>query len=567
MNTMEDQPSDLGDAPLPRVRTARHISVIWLVPVIAALIGIGLAIKTISEKGPTIVIHFASAEGLEAGKTRIKYKDVDVGRVEAIQLDKDLSQVKVIAEMVPEIGPYLTANTRFWIVRARVSAGEVSGLATLFSGVYIGMDPGRQGEEKRIFRGLEIPPVVTLDMPGRYFNLRAKNLGSLDTGSPIYFRQIKVGQVVRYQIQPKGTAVEVQIFIRSPYDRQVNQNTRFWNASGLDFRLDTTGVHIKTESLLTLIEGGIAFETPSYLDQGAAVSEGHAFTLYDSYEQIDEPTYARKFFFIAYFHETVRGLSVGAPVEFRGIKIGEVINFKLEFNRAEASVQIPVLCAVELDRIEVKGKGGNDKEPSREEQIAILRRLIQKGLRAQLRTGTLLTGQLYINLGIFPDAVPAKLHYAGSYPVLPTVPEPVQEIASSLAKLLGRLETLPIEQIGHDLGDSVRHAKQLLGSRDLASAIVALNKSMEQIQRFTTHLNADLTPQMADLLKQTSQAMASGQKALSAAEKVLRTDSPLTYDLQETLKELGKAARAVSRLADLLERNPQALIYGNGATP
>lgn len=567
MNTIEEQPSDLGDAPLPRVRQARHISLIWLVPVIAALIGIGLAIKTISEKGPTIVIHFASAEGLEAGKTRIKYKDVDVGRVEAIQLDKDLSQVKVIAEMVPEVKPYLTAKTRFWIVRARVSAGEVSGLGTLFSGVYIGMDPGREGEEERVFKGLEIPPVVTLDMPGRYFSLRAKSLGSLDTGSPIYYRQIKVGQVVRYQIQPNGTAVDVQIFIRSPYDRQVNQNTRFWNASGLDFRLDTSGVRIKTESLLTLIEGGIAFETPSYLEKGAAVKEGHTFTLYDSYEQIDEPAYTRKFFFVAYFDETVRGLNIGAPVEFRGIKIGEVINFKLEFNPTEASFRIPVLCAVELDRIEMEGKSGKDKEVSKEKQMAIIRRLVQKGLRAQLRTGTLLTGQLYVNLGIFPDAEPAKLRLAGSYPVLPTVPEPVQEIATSLTKLLSRLEKLPIEQIGHDLGDSVRHAKRLLGSKDLASAIVALNQSLEQLQRFTVRLNTDLTPQMADLLKQSTQAMASGRKALTAAEKVLRADSPLTYELRETLKELGKAARAVGSLADLLERNPQALIYGNGATP
>ena len=213
------------------------------------------------------------------------------------------------------------------------------------------------------------------------------------------------------------------------------------------------------------------------------------------------------------------------------------------------------------------GNGSKDKVSSDKEEIDLMSRLIKKGLRAQLRTGTLLTGQLFINLGIYPHAGPAKLAFTGSYPVMPTMPEPMREITSSLTKLLARLEKLPIEQIGHDLGDSVRHASQLLGSRDLASAIVALNQSLEQLQKFSTNLNTDLTPQMVTVLKQTSAAMVSGQKALSTAEKVLHGDAPLTYELRQTLKELAKAARAVSSLADLLERNPQALIYGTGATP
>ncbi len=567
MNANDNEPAALEDLPQPEVRPPRRLSLIWLVPIVAALIGAGLVVKTILEKGPTITIQLASAEGLEAGKTKIKYKDVDVGKVEAIHLGDGLSYVEITARMVPEIEPYLTATTRFWVVRARVSAGEISGLGTLFSGAYIGMDPGKDDGEERHFIGLEAPPVVTLSASGRYFKLQASKLGSLKMGAPVYLRQIKVGQVVHYEMMSDGTAVGVQVFIQSPYHEQVNQNTRFWNASGLDVNVGPSGVHINTESILALIEGGIAFATPANLDKGGPVGDGHIFTLFESYDQIDEPTYARKFFFIAYFDETVRGLAIGAPVEFKGIKVGEVIDFKLEFNPKESSLRIPVLCAIEPDRIEIKGRAVDAAEASEEEEFAVLGRLVQKGLRAQLRTGVLLTGQLYVNLIIYPNAKPEELSFVGGFPILPTVPEPVQEITASFTNLLARLERLPIEQIGDDMRDTVGHAKKLMGSQDLASAIVVLNKSLKQLQRFAVGLNTDLAPQMGDVLKQTRQAIMSGQKAISAAEKVLSADAPLTYELNQTLKELSRAARAVNALADLLERNPQALIYGKGTPP
>ncbi len=562
MSENTNESMERGDIPDPLVKRSGSISLIWLVPLIAALIGIGLAVKAIVEKGPTITIDFASAEGLEAGKTRIKYKDVEVGRVETIQLDDKLSHVKVTASMVPEIKAYLTGTTRFWIVRARVGAGEVSGLGTLFSGVFIGMDPGAGGDETRHFTGLETPPVVTMDTPGSYFRLRAEQLGSLDIGAPVYFRQIKVGQVVQYEMQADGLAVEIKVFIRSPHDERVNQNTRFWNASGMDVAVDSSGVRIHTESILTLLEGGIAFATPANIEPGGPVdARRHVFTLYPGFDQIKEPADARKVLFLAYFDGTVRGLSQGAPVEFRGIRIGEVIDLKLQFNSDDATFRIPVLCAVEPNRIEVKGAdGGHD--PGKTSEPDMVARLVRKGLRAQLRTGVLLTGQLFVNLDIYPEAPPVEMAYAGEYPVLPTVPEPVQEITAGLTRLLERLEKLPIEQIGKDLGATVHHARQLMGSRDLAQAVVKLNQSLDQLERFAQGLNAQLAPQVADVLEQSRRAVASGQRTLSAAEKVFSADAPVGYELSQTLKELTKAARAVSALADLLERNPQALIYG-----
>ncbi|MGD8846098.1 MAG: MlaD family protein [Desulfobacteraceae bacterium] len=559
-----DKILELDDIPTPRVKTSRRVSLVWLVPLVAGLIGVGLAVQAFMEKGPTITIEFASAEGLEAGKTRIKYKDVDVGRVETIQLDRKLAHVKVTASMVPEIESHLTASTRFWIVRARIGNGEVSGLETLFSGVHIAMEPGSQGKEESHFVGLEKPPVVTQDTAGTYFKMRAAKLGSIDIGAPVYFRQINVGQVVDYAMEPRGTGINVKVFIRSPHDRRVNQNTRFWNASGLDVTVDPNGVRIDTQSILTLLQGGIAFETSIQLGEGGEVDpDKHIFTLFASYDKISEPTFAHKVHFLAYFDGTIRGLTVGAPVEFRGIKIGEVIDLKLQFNTNDDSFRIPVLCSIEPDRIEPIGDNaqlGSGKSA----ETDMIARLVAKGLRAQLRTGVLLTGQLYINLDIYPDAESAAMGFAGDYPILPTVPEPVQEIAGSLTGLLNRLEKLPIEQIGEDLQETIHHAKQLIGSRDLAEAAVSLNKSMGQLQQFTAGLNSDLSPRISDLLEQSRNTMAKGQGALSAAEKVLNAEAPLTHELNQTLKELARAARAVSALAELLERNPQSLIYGKG---
>jgi paraquat-inducible protein B len=413
------------------------------------------------------------------------------------------------------------------------------------------MDPGRAGKDRTYFNGLEVPPVVSMDTPGSYFNLQATRLGSLDAGSPVYFRQIKVGQVVSYQMQSEGTAIDLQIFIESPHDGQVNGSTHFWNASGFDLTADTTGVRIKTESFTTMIYGGIAFETPAKLEPGEPVDKtSHVFTLYESYGQIGEPLYQNRFYFMAFFDDTVRGLNIGAPVEFRGIKVGEVVDVKLEFNPEDISFRIPVLCFLDPSRINISGT-----PPA--EEADILAKLVEKGLRAQLRTGVLLTGQLYVNLATYPAAETEQLHYAGGYPVLPTVPEPVEEITASLVNLLDRFERLPMEEIGSDLRDTVKHARQLVSSKGLTSAVGTLRLTLDELQRFVNHLNNSLGPQASAVLQES-------QQALSAAKAVLDTDSPMNYELNRTLKEISRAARAVGELADVLERNPQILIYGKG---
>ncbi len=250
MNAENTHEPDLSDLPQAVVQSKKQISIVWLIPIVAILIGGWLAYKGLSEKGPMVTITFESAEGLEAGKTQVKYKDVNIGEVASIRFSEDLSRVLVTAELVKEATPFLTENTQFWVVRPRVTASGVSGLGTLFSGAYIGMDPGKEGNSARRFEGLEIPPVVTTGMPGRNFLLQANSLGSLDFGAPVYYRQIQVGQVIGYQLDASGRSLSIKIFVNAPHDKLVRNNTRFWNASGLDLKLDADGIKLNTQSLV-----------------------------------------------------------------------------------------------------------------------------------------------------------------------------------------------------------------------------------------------------------------------------------------------------------------------------
>jgi paraquat-inducible protein B len=549
---------NIDDAPAPLLGTSRRFGVIWIVPLIAALIGAWMAVRAVTQAGPTITIHFKSAEGLEAGKTRIRYKNVEVGKVETIRLSPDLVNVTVTASMVKDIEPYLTENTRFWVVRARVAAGEVSGLSTLFSGAYIGMDPGQAGDTARSFPGLDFPPAVTMDTPGSHFNLRAESLGSLDIGSPVYYRKIKVGQVVRYHMTGDGSGVDIQLFIEAPHDDRVHVNSRFWEASGIDATIDTGGVRIHTDSLINVLIGGIAFQTPANLQPGPPAPQDHTFTLYRSREYIDEPVYTEKMYFVTYFEDNVRGLSQGAPVELQGIKIGEVVDVRLEFARSRSAFRTPVLMVIEPERIDMDG----DAEADRRELILDL---IERGLRAQPRMALLLTGQHYVHLSMHPGKAPVKVQQAGPYPIIPSIPGATEEITTGIAKFINRLEKLPLEQIGADLHISLKHVRQLTTSEDWPAAVSALHQSLNQLERFTASLNSEVTPEIKTALDQLQRSLSQMEYTLSAAEGVVGGNAPLGHDLHLMVRELTRAGRSVTDLADYLQRNPSALIFGKGA--
>ena len=532
MNEQQIEETAASGAARAVVKPKKSISIVWIVPLVALLIGGWLAYKAVTEKGPTITITFKSAEGLEAGKTKIKFKDVEVGQVEEIHLSPDLSHVIVTAQLTRDAKDYLTENTRFWVVRARVGGGGVSGLGTLFSGAYIGMDPGKPGKKARSFKGLETPPIVTTDLPGRQFMLKAEKLGSLDVGKPVYFRQIKVGQVVAYEMEKDGQAVDIKIFINAPHHERVRENTRFWNAGGLDVSVDAGGIKVNTESFVAIIIGGIAFENPKHSEPGTAAKEGEIFRLYDRREDIFKKTYVKKTRWLLHFEGSVGGLSVGAPVKFKGIKIGEVIDIELEFDYNAMAFRIPVEIEIEPERIAIKGKEIIDRK--REMEI-----LVEKGLRAQLKQGNLLTGQLFIALDMYPDESPRKIVYGGKYPGFPTIPTPIEEITKGITRIVDKLEKLPLEQIGKDLRETLAH----------------LNKSTEQLAKLMQNIDEKVTPAATATLERS-------QTTLNKLDRLLSAESPTGHELKRALAELADAARNISVLADYLGRHPESLVFG-----
>jgi paraquat-inducible protein B len=552
-NAKKDKP-ELKGVPEPNVRTKkRGFSIVWLVPLVALAIGGWLVYKAVSEKGPVVTITFKSADGLEAGKTKIKYKEVELGQVASIELDDKLSQVIVTAELVKQAEKFISQNTRFWVVRARVAAGGVSGLGTLFSGAYIELDPGKPGKLATHFEGLEVPPVVTTDLPGSHFVLRAASLGSLHVGDPVYFRRIAVGQVVSYQLDEDGQAVTVKVFVHDPHHQLVRKNTRFWNASGLDVAIDAEGIRVDTESFVTLMIGGIAFDTPANMEPGEPAEENDVFDLYKNRESMSEKTYAKKNRWLLHFDGDVRGLKEGAPVELQGIQIGQVLDVNLEFDVDKAAFSIPVLIETEPERIKTTGKF-----PEGAEKQKVMDYLVAKGMRAQLKTGSLITGQLLVALDMHPEAPPAKINWEGRYPEVPTVPTAMDEITTSLTQLLNKFEKLPIEQIGNDLRDTVAGAKQVINSPDLQKSITALNKTLDQAQKFVATLNTGIAPELKTAVSNLDTALIEAQKLTKSL------NSNVAPQLERTLRELQAAARSIKVWAAYLERNPEALIRGKG---
>jgi paraquat-inducible protein B len=533
---MNEQEPIFEDVPDAVVKTRKRFSIVWVVPVVAALIGGWLAFKALSEKGPTITITFETAEGLEAGKTKIKYKDVEIGQVESIRVSEDLSHVIVTAELVKAAKDYLTENTRFWVVRARLAAGEVSGLGTIFSGAYIAMDPGKGGKRARVFKGLEKPPIVTTDLPGSHFLLKAERLSSLDVGSPVYFRQIEVGQVVAHELEKDGQAVAVKIFIHAPHHEFVRKNTRFWNSSGFDVSVDASGIKVNTESIVTIMVGGLAFDTPVNLESGAPAEEGDTFVLYESREKAFEKTYMRKVEWLLHFDSSVRGLNVGAPVEFKGIKIGEVTKINLEFDWEKLVFRVPVLIEVEPERVTMVG----EQTVERGKGMEIL---VEKGLRAQLKKGSLLTGQLYVDLDIHPDAPSCKMVYGGRCPEFPTIPTPMEEITGDVTRIVDKLSKLPLEQIGNDLRVAIKH----------------LSRTAEHLKELIENLDKEVAPEASATLQQL-------QNTLTKVDRLLDAKSPMGHEMSRALTELAEAARSIRFLSDYLERHPEALIKGKGTS-
>lgn len=539
MTDHEHRPGAGDELPQPAVHRRRlGLSLIWLVPAVAALVALSLVIHAWASAGPTITISFQTAEGLEANKTQVKYKNVVIGKVTTIKLSPDRKRVLVSVDLDKDAESFATAGTRFWVVRPRVGLGGVSGVDTLLSGAFIGADVGNSSTEQREFKGLETPPPVTHGAPGKRFSLHAGDLGSLDIGSPVYYRRIQVGRVVGYQLDPDGKGVSLEIFVDRPNDRFVTRSTRFWNASGVDVSLDADGLRLNTQSLATVLAGGVAFQDPPGPHDASPADENTRFQLFGDLATAMAPLDGAPSYIRMRFDQSMRGLKVGAPVEFLGINIGKVVSLDLDYDaRTErfpaivGAVIYPQRLGRAYDKLLAQARGD-------QAQLArILGSLVDHGLRAQTRTGNLLTGQLYIALDFIPHAAKASFDPTARPMEIPTAPGSLDKLQEQMADIVGKIQKIPFDAIG-------KHLDQVLGQ---------LDGTLKQV-------NGEVLPEFKGTLQDARKTLGSAGNALSA-------DSPLQQNLGQTLQEVQRTARSLRVLTDYLGGHPEALIRGRKADP
>ena len=520
--------------PQVKARKAR-ISLVWLVPIVAGVIGLSMVIHDFLNVGPKVVVSFQTAEGLEAKKTQVKYKNVVIGTVTDITLSDDRTHVLATIELNQSAAPFTRADSQYWVVRPRIGAHGISGVDTLLSGAFIGADAGSSEKTEKNFTGLENPPPVTFGEKGKRFILHTDDLGSLDIGSPIYFRRIQVGQVVAYELAKDGKGVDVEIFINSPNDKYVLDDSRFWNASGVDVSVGAAGLKVSTQSLTSIISGGIAFREPKYSPDAKPAQGNAEFKLFEDQATALAPPDGEPKYIRMRFNQSLRGLVVNAPVDFLGVNIGRVVSVDLDYDPASGSfpgvvgaVIYPQRLGAANDKLREQAGGGDEEEQT----SRILGRFVERGLRAQVRTGNLLTGQLYVAMDFDPKA-PKIAYNAKARPLeIPTVGGSFDKLQEQLQAFVDKLGKIPIDELATNLNGS----------------LVELQKTMKQV-------NTDILPQMRGTLQQA-------QKTIGTANSAFSEDSPARQQLGQAMEEVQRTARSVRVLTDFLSRHPESLIRG-----
>lgn len=551
-----------GELPLASVRGRRLFSAIWAIPVVAALVAGFLGWQAIHLRGPLIIVTFRSADGLQAGQTKVKYKSVELGTVRSITLTPDLHAVEVRVQMQREATPHLTDHSRFWVVRPRLTAGNISGLDTLVSGAYIGMDPGPPGGNPQTeFTGLEEPPAIRSDEPGTTFLLQAKRIGSLGSGSPVIFHDIKVGEVLGYDLGPQGDSVTLHVFVSSPYDAYVHTGTQFWNASGVSVEVGAQGGRLRLENLLAALAGGIAFDTAADARATPQASRDASFPLYTDATAALAAGFRARLPAIAYFEQSVRGLAVGAPVEMYGLQVGTVTAVKLLVDPAGGAARVAVSFEIEPKRIVPSGDAGQ----AAQDGPAVAQRLLDRGMRVQLANANLLTGQMVLSLVFVPDAPHVTLSRDGNAMVLPTEPGGFDSILTGAGAIMAKLNALPLQQIAENLNATLKSANAVASGPELHQSLAALAEAMAGANTLIHSLQTGVEPvagRLPQIAKGVQAALDRANRLLGSADSGYGGDSQFRRDLDRLLGQVGEAARSVRLLADYLNQHPDALLRG-----
>jgi len=535
----QEQPT-ADPTPRTRLRPQRGLTWVWLVPIGAAAIVVWLAWRSLADRGPAITISFKSVDGLQAGQTKIQHRNVDLGTVESLELTPDMSHVIVHARMTRSAAGHLTDSTRFAIIAPRVGVGGISGLSTIVSGSYIEMYPGKPGAPRHDFVGLDEPPMLPPDTPGRSFTLLSADLGSLTRGSPISYQGVAVGEVADYELLPAGKGIKVTAFVRAPYDELVHPQTRFWNAGGVDLTLGSQGLRIRANSWQQLLAGGVAFETPREVLAQAPSPAASVFGLYDNRQAAERAPLGPTLDYIADFPGNQRDLSAGTAVELQGIQVGEVREAHLSYDARAHTLVTRVSFYVDPERVSI----ANLPQPqgaSRQQVVGQwIETLVGDGLRAQVSSASFLTGMKIVGLEMIAAAPRARLEHEGALVKLPSTTS--GDLTAILANLQSVLKNIDRATSGPELG----HALQ------------SLDETLTRLDK-VTH---DIEPDIKSLIKSLRDTADSAQATLNTVQSLMGNTAPSGTDLPRLMRELTEAARSVRGLADYLDRHPEALLRG-----
>lgn len=541
-STDQPQNSDLHKATTVK---ASRLSPIWIIPVVAALIGAWLVVDSYLHTGPLVTLTISNAEGIEAGKTRIKTRNVDIGQVEEVKLSDDLSQALVMARINHDAEEVLVEDTRFWVVKPRISREGISGFGTVLSGAYIQLHPGQSQKQRRKFEVLEQPPVALDGNEGIRIKLVSQLGNSLRVGDPVTYQGYTVGRVESAEFDEAALQVNHQLFIEQPYDALINANTRFWSAKGVNLELSSSGFEVNIASLEALLSGGVTFGILEDLPAGP-VEQDQVFQLFPDEEKARQGLFSDSLEYVLLVEDTVRGLSEGAPVEFRGLRVGTVKEVPWRFTSPERRIRenfaIPVLITIEPQRL-----GGQEKVDLASWRER-LKNIVENGLHATLKSGNLLTGALFVDLNFQRDQDEnRKLETFEKRLVIPTTPTGLAQIELKVSSLLDKLNALQIEPIMKGMDNNMQQSESLLREvRSLTASVKDLLDNPE-IQQVPTNINQTLTE-------------------LRKAIEGLSPESQTYQELNQTLQTLETLLRDLQPLARTLGEQPNALIFNPPAT-
>lgn len=523
------------------IATHNRISKVWLVPLIALCIGVWMVTDNYYNRGPLITIEFANAEGLEAGKTRVKTLNVDIGVVESVSLNSRRDGVIVVARLNPQAQPLLNAESLFWVVKPRIGSSGISGLSTLMSGSYIEFVPGDGADHTDHYIGLEQEPVTPLGVPGIRVALEGSKGKSLTVGDPVTYRGFEVGRVEKSAFDIARRTVNYQVFIRAPYSNLVTDNTYFWNSSGVSFEASAQGLKVNLGSVESLISGGVTFDVPDDLPLGESIVGDRVFNLYPDKSSVYEQRQYQFKEFVVLFEDSVRGLSIGAPIEYRGIRIGTVTDISLSMadnKRIDPKERrIPVLMRIEPARFGMV----NDLQ-SVSAMSSQMERWIIQGLKASLKTGSLLTGRLFVDLDFYPIDKFAVVGDFGARTVIPSVSGSLAQIEQKVFAILDKFEQLPID----------------VTLKNINAMLHGGSKTMLELQRTIKELTVLLVNDDTQALPAT---INNTLKQLSTMLKGYGENSPIYDELGQTMSQLQLFLREVRPLIKGLNNQPNALFF------